>query len=108
MRTTFRQRGICPACRREYDVTASGVMRHHWSPENQRKRFGWDCPGVGQEPHRLLVNPIEEAERQGFRKAIACLRTEAKRLLEVAPNSPYFDEFDRAADYLEASADDLP
>jgi hypothetical protein len=67
-------------------------MRNH--PGEWEGRVRHDCAGEGQPPERI-VDPIGEAERRGYDRAIADLRAEAAR-------GSSWDAYNFAADWLES------
>lgn len=43
-------RGLCPACDREFGLTKKGVLRHHLEKPIIGRQFSPPCQGVGERP----------------------------------------------------------
>lgn len=101
------QRGICPVCGEERQITKAGGMRDH---RGDMWVGGWrqQCGGIGQPPKAVVADPVAAAEERGYARAIADLRAEGARALDrytkAGSDHPGWAMYDSAADYLESIA----
>lgn len=67
------ERGVCPVCGEERQVTKAGGMRDH---RGDMYVGGWrqQCEGVGQPPKSVVADPLVAAKAAGWREAIEALR----------------------------------
>lgn len=100
------KRGICPVCKQERALTTEGLMRYHLGLEYVG-HWRQICKGNAGPPESLTPDPIADAERRGFQRAIAVLRAEAERVerATVGTDGIGWDAYDVAASLLEAHVD---
>lgn len=95
------QRGICPGCGEERQLTKAGVMRLHLGG-GPGEYWRDNCEGSGQPPKALAEDPIAAAEARGYQRAIDALREYAEHI------AGYGEAYQHAADYLASLAPKEP